>query len=96
MESCGYSRTGPSRALRATYVPEPDDPDPIETCHWADFDALGLVQFQVNEHRAAAGLRAIDETTYRYIRRYVGYREEQRAYERMLADGTLPDPCCMG
>lgn len=92
MQSCGYAKTGPSRALRAACVPAPDDPDPIETCHRADFDALGQVQFRVHENRAAAGLRAVDQTTYRFVRRYVGRRDEQRAYERMLADGTLPDP----
>ncbi|KAK8094927.1 hypothetical protein PG997_001612 [Apiospora hydei] len=70
MESCGYAPEGASAGRRSTRKIQRDVPELIETCEDADLDALGAVQWQVQENRARAGMRAMERTAFRYLRRH--------------------------
>lgn len=70
IESVGYSLTGSSSDLATRLLPQPDDPDDIETHDSFDLYALGNLQRQVNANRVAAGLPPISEYYYRHVRRH--------------------------
>lgn len=67
MDSCGYMATGLSAHLRQSLLPEPDNPQAIETMSWhEDYSALGALQRHVNGRRATGGLQLYPEHEYRY------------------------------
>lgn len=68
VDSCGYSATGTSSHFRRPLLPEPDDPEAIETLNVRqDSAALGAVQRHVNSLRKRRSLEQYSEYEYRYM-----------------------------
>ncbi|PYH82857.1 protease inhibitor [Aspergillus uvarum CBS 121591] len=65
INSCGYPSTGPNAHL-VGLLPEPDDPEPLETMSSADYDALGELREFVNANRIALGLDPFNRTDPRW------------------------------
>ena len=68
IRSCGYSSTGAASHRRPGLLPEPDNPQAIETFFWRqDFTVLGALQRHVDILRANACLRLFTENDFRYL-----------------------------
>jgi hypothetical protein len=70
IDSCGYSILGSASHRAQRLLPEPDNPQQIETVFWEeDYSALGALQRHVNGLRAAAHLQLYSDSDYRYMDR---------------------------
>ncbi|GLB01523.1 hypothetical protein AtubIFM61612_008466 [Aspergillus tubingensis] len=65
--SCGYPSTGPNAHLRA-FLPEPDDPEPLETMNFEDDEGLSELRDFVNANRVALGLKPWERRDFRWSR----------------------------
>jgi hypothetical protein len=74
MDSCGYSSTGTSSEFIVGMLPFPDNPEPIETKHSADWTGLKYLQHGVAQNRTAMGLPEVLEYTKAqdFISEYLG------------------------
>ncbi|PWY67033.1 protease inhibitor [Aspergillus eucalypticola CBS 122712] len=67
INSCGYPFTGPNAHLRGI-LPEPDDPEPLETMNTADYRGLDELKDFVNANRVALGLEPWERRDSRWSR----------------------------
>jgi hypothetical protein len=65
INSCGYPATGPNAHL-VGILPEPDNPKPLETLNFADYDGLDELREFVNANRVALGLDPFERTDPRW------------------------------
>jgi hypothetical protein len=70
IDSCRYSLLGSASHRAERLLPEPDNPQQIETVFWEeDYLALGALQRHVNGLRAADSLQLYTDFDYRYMDR---------------------------
>ncbi|RAK86762.1 protease inhibitor [Aspergillus costaricaensis CBS 115574] len=67
IKSCGYPATGPNAHLRGI-LPEPDDPEPLETMNFEDYEGLSELRNFVNANRVALGLKPWERRDFRWSR----------------------------
>lgn len=65
INSCGYPATGPNAHL-VGILPEPDDPEPLETMNFADYEGLFELKKFVNANRVNLGLDPFGSTDSRW------------------------------
>ncbi|KAL3429770.1 hypothetical protein BDV09DRAFT_189831 [Aspergillus tetrazonus] len=65
INSCGYPATGPNAHL-VGILPEPDNPEPLETMNCADYEGLYELKKFVNANRVTLGLDPFESTDSRW------------------------------